>query len=70
MNINIIKDEVEKYLGKNVILKQNIGRNKYETHKGVIDKIYPYLFTLKTENEIKSFSYADLLIKTIIIKIK
>ena len=68
MTINKIKELVEKNKGKNVEVKLNIGRNKYEYFNGVIKETYPFLFTIKKENELKSFSYSDVLKKTLIMK--
>ena len=64
-----IKNEISNMIGKKVLAKVYIGRNKYEYIEGIIDGVYPFLFTIKTGNEIKSFSYADILIKNIILKI-
>lgn len=47
-----------------------MGRNKYESYEGIINEIYPSLFTIKVGKNIKSYSYADLLIRNIIIQIK
>jgi uncharacterized protein Veg len=69
MNIKKIRDKCERIRGKKIIAKVNIGRNKYETFEGIIDKTYPFLFTIKNGEEIKSFSYADILTKNIIIKL-
>jgi len=68
MTINKIKELVEKNKGKNVEVKLNIGRNKYEYFNGVIKETYPFLFTIEKENELKSFSYSDVLTKTLIMK--
>ncbi|MEG2457609.1 MAG: Veg family protein [Bacilli bacterium] len=68
MNINTIKDNIETMKGKNIEAKIYLGRNKYEYFEGVVDEIHPYLFTLKKADEIKSFSYADILTKNIVIK--
>lgn len=70
MNINIIKKEIESNVGKKVIGKLNIGRNKYENFEGIINASYPFLFTIELDNEIKSFSYSDLLTKTLELKYK
>lgn len=56
-------------IGKKVIAKVNIGRNKFEYIEGVITKTYPFLFIIQTQKEIKSFSYADVLIKNVVIKL-
>ena len=69
MNIEKIRREVTDMIGKKVLAKVDIGRNKYEYIEGIILEAYPYLFTIKTNNEVKSFSYSDVLTKNIIFKI-
>ena len=69
MTLEKIKGEVLNMKNKKVLAKINIGRNKYEYIEGVITGIYPFLFTIKTENETRSFSYSDLLIRNVILKI-
>ncbi len=68
MNLISVKENVEKIIGKKVIAKVNMGRNRYEIFEGVIEKVYPFLFVLKNDNEIKTFSYADILTKDVVIK--
>ncbi len=70
MNITEAKDNIKKMLGKKVKAKVYMGRNKYESYEGIINEIYPSLFTIKVGKNIKSYSYADLLIRNIIIQIK
>lgn len=69
MNIEKVKNKINDMTGKKIIAKVNIGRNKYETFEGIILKTYPSLFTIQVKNETKSFSYADILIKNIVIKV-
>ena len=69
MTIQKIRNDVYNMKNKKVLAKIDIGRNKYEYIEGVIDGIYPYLFTIKTKNETKSFSYSDILTKSIILKV-
>ncbi len=69
MNIEKIKKEVTGMIGKKILAKVDIGRNKYEYIEGIILNTYPFLFTIKTNNEVKSFSYSDVLTKNIIFKI-
>ena len=69
MTIQKIRDEVSSMAGKKVLAKIDIGRNKYEYIEGFILGIYPFLFTIKTNNEIKSYSYSDVLTKNIILKL-
>ena len=67
MNIDNVRSVIAELKGKKVILKINIGRNRYESVIGVIQDIYPYLFTLKCGKDIKSFSYVDVLTKNVMI---
>lgn len=69
MNIENIKSKINSLTGKKVKAKVSIGRNKFEIFEGTIDGIYPSLFTIKVNDETKSFSYADILTKNIVIKI-
>ncbi len=69
MKLEKIKKEINDMIGKKVLAKVNVGRNKHEYIEGVLLNAYPYLFTIKTDNEIKSFSYSDILIKNIILKV-
>ena len=63
-----IKESLEGLVGKKIVAKVDIGRNKFEYIDGIILKTYPFLFTIQTKSEIKSFSYSDILTKKIIIK--
>lgn len=63
-----IKEKVESLMGKKIMAKIDIGRNKFEYIEGFILNTYPCLFTIQTEKEIKSFSYSDILTKNIVIK--
>ena len=67
MNIEKIRLEISKYKGKEVFLKINIGRNRYENIIGVVQDTYPYLFTVKVNGYVKAFSYVDVLTKNVIL---
>ncbi len=69
MNIEKIKAKIDDLTGKKVVAKVNIGRNKFEVYEGIILQTYPSLFTIKVSEEIKSFSYADILTKNVVIKL-
>ena len=63
-----IKKALTSYLNKTVIIKYNLGRNKYETYKATIKNLYNCVFLVQLDNEnqtVKSFSYADIITKTI-----
>ena len=65
MNPIFIKNYIRKNQGKTVIRKVFGLRNKVENIKGVIKDIYPQIFTVKTKNGIKSFSYSEIISKDI-----
>jgi uncharacterized protein Veg len=69
MTIQKIKSEISSMKNKKVLAKIDIGRNKYEYIEGIVNGIYPFLFTIKTNSETKSFSYSDVLTKNVILKI-
>ena len=62
-----IKNMVSSLKGKKVKLLVDIGRNKLEEYEGIVENTYNNIWTLKTESDIKSFSYSDILIKNVII---
>jgi len=64
--IRKIRSEINEHVGKQVTIKYNLGRNKYEKYPVIIKELYDnvFLVELKT-NEKKSFSYSDVLINTI-----
>lgn len=63
-----IRKALSNYLGKSVMIKYNLGRNKYEMYRATIKSLYNCVFLVEVEDEnrgIKSFSYADIITKTI-----
>ncbi len=67
MNIDKIKQKVINLKNQKLNIKVYIGRNKYEYYEGEIDNIYNNIFTIKTNKGIKSFSYADVATKIVIL---
>jgi uncharacterized protein Veg len=66
MNLDIIKNNIKKHLGSNILIKCNLGRNKYEHYNVKIIKVYNNVFLVEGKNkDIKSFSYNDIIMKTI-----
>jgi len=66
MNLSMVKDNIESHLGDKIFIKYNLGRNKYENYSGKIIKIYKNIFLVEDKNkDIKSFSYNDIIMKTI-----
>lgn len=69
MTIEKIKNELNNHIGNIVKIKYNLGRNKFEEYDVTIKELYNNVFTVKLKNEeIKSFSYTDVITKTIKIK--
>lgn len=68
VTIENIRKELEEHLGKEVTIKYNMGRNKVEQYHVVIKELYNYVFLVELDNkvnEVKSFSYSDIITKTI-----
>ncbi|MDD3453100.1 MAG: Veg family protein [Bacilli bacterium] len=66
MTIESVKQELNKHLGENVIIKHNLGRNKYEQYDAIIKEIYNCIFIVESKSkERKSFSYTDIITKII-----
>ena len=50
-----------------LVVKVNRGRNKIETYEGVIESVYPNVFTVKcVGGEIGTFQHADVLARNIL----
>jgi uncharacterized protein Veg len=64
-----IKQDLDKYIGKEITLKANRGRKKSIERTGVLEKTYPAHFLVRLDenyfNRKMSFSYADILTKTV-----
>ena len=69
MTIEKIKSELHSHLGDTVTIKYNLGRNKYEQYEVTIKGLYNNVFLVETvsneKSEVKSFSYSDVITKTI-----
>lgn len=63
--INKIKEDICNKKGKKLKFRFNGARNQIEEFEGIIVGTYNYIFTIKTINdneELKSFTYSDVLI--------
>lgn len=63
--INQIRSKLNDYIGEEVIIKYNLGRNKYESYNVIIKELYDNVFVVEKDNQKKSFSYTDVLTNTI-----
>lgn len=69
MKIENIKDELNSHIGDRAIIKCNMGRNKIESYNVIIKKLYNRIFIVEVNYnnnyQLKSFSYSDIINKTI-----
>jgi uncharacterized protein Veg len=70
MNIEQLKEQLQNHIGDTATIQYHLGRNKYENYNVTIKKMYNHIFLveLKEKSVVKSFSYSDILTKTIKIK--
>lgn len=66
MTINKIRFLIGNLLGKNITVVFYGSRNKKEKYTGMVYKLYRNIFIIKLPSgNIKSFSYIDVLTKTV-----
>ena len=70
INLQDFKNQIQKNIGKKVVIKANKGRNKIVTKTGIIEDVFPSLFTIRIINEFEqertvSYTYTDLLTSTV-----
>ena len=53
-----IKKDVESYIGEEIYIKSNAGRNKIINKRGTIDSAYANLFVVKENDSNRKFSYS------------
>lgn len=62
------KSAISELKGLPMTFRINRGRNRFQYFSGVVEDIYPNIFTIRTDDEIQpilSFSYNDLLTKNV-----
>ena len=62
-----IRKKINNLKGKKIRIQVDVGRNKSEEYEGVVLNTYKNIWTLKTNTDIKSFGYYDILIKSVVI---
>lgn len=65
--IGEIKRKIESLKGKKIKVWVDIGRNKSETYEGFVLDTYKNIWTFRTKTDIKSFSYSDILINSVVL---
>ena len=68
MNLDDIKCQIKKDIGKKVHITVYGMRNKINYYEGPIYKVYPNIFTILEKGEEKSFAYRDIITKDINVK--
>ncbi len=68
MNLDLVREEIAKYLHQKVEIKVYGMRNKNYTYEGVVSAVYPYVFTVFIDGCQKSFNYSDVIIGDVVIK--
>jgi len=67
MTIPDIKKELSRYLGKHIRLHERGDRNRMHTTDGLLDGLYPAVFTVLVQKEGRvfhcAFSYRDILMQ-------
>ena len=69
-SVDDIRQEVQKNIGKEVILKADMGRKRIKTRTGVIVDAFPSVFTVRVNNDFDvertlSYSYSYILTSTV-----
>ena len=65
MTVSSVKKDLLDHLGDVVKIKYSLGRNKYEEYEAIVKELYDYVFLLENDYGTKSFSYIDVITKTI-----
>lgn len=66
MNIKNIRGYLARKIGSRIVVIYYGSRNRKERYEGIVFKIYRNIFTIRLCNgDIKSFSYIDIMTKTI-----
>ena len=62
-----IRQDVESYIGLEIDIKSNVGRNKKVNKRGTIDSAYSNLFVVRETDSTRklSYSYADVLMNSL-----
>ena len=57
-----IKEQIASLKGQGVDLEVNLGRKKIKQFSGIIDSVYPSVFTfIDLDGNLKTYSYSDIL---------
>lgn len=66
--VDLIKKEIEKHVGKQVMVKDTGGRRKILIKNGIIEETYSSIFVVKLDDNTQrriTYTYTDVLTKTV-----
>ena len=62
LGLEIVKKQISDLKGVDIDIEVNIGRKKIKQFNGIIQSVYPSVFTfMDSDGNIKTFSYSDIL---------
>ena len=66
-----LKTNILDKIGKKIIVKGSLGRNKSFEKEATIDKVYSNIFTVKYDEGVKNatYSYTDILTRTVEVQV-
>lgn len=67
MNLDIVRENMKKYLNKTVKIDVYGMRNKNYEYYGVVSGLYPYVFTVLIDGKQQSFNYSDVIIGDVVV---
>ena len=67
MNLDIVRENMKKYLNKTVKIDVYGMRNKNHEYYGVVSGLYPYVFTVLIDCKQQSFNYSDVIIGDVVV---
>ncbi len=70
MTIDTIRDSIHHNVGNQIEVIHNEGRNKISCYHGRVVEVYRNIFIVLDKNNKRSFSYHDILTKTVTISFK
>lgn len=68
LNIDLVRSDIKKMQNKKIIITVYGLRNRCNKFEGIINKIYPNIFTVLVNSEEKSFCYRDIITGDVKIK--
>ena len=67
MNPNVIRENLSAHKGERVLVNVYGMRNKNDKFIGILKDIYPSIFTVESNDTIKSFSYSELISQEVVL---